>query len=401
MKMSSATVSMGQTGQASLESLEIIEVHDRRERDQFVKVPWAIYQGDPQWVPPLLLERKEFLNPRKHPFFLHGAATLFLALRGGRPVGRILVSDDPRYNEIHGANVGCFGMFETTDDCRVAHGLLDAAAGWLRDRGRTQMMGPIDYSTNYSCGLLIDGFDTPPRIFMNHNPPYYAALLESWGLAKAKDLYGWWFVIDDYLIKKFARLAARIRRQGNVQLRPFNLKDKKAEIARCKEIYNHAWERNWGFVQMTDPEFDYFAKDLTMLVPPKLLQFAEVDGEVAGFSLTLPDFYEAIRPLNGRLCTWGFPVGLARFLRNRRHIQTVRLLALGVLDKYRRRGISELLILKAAETTMECGFKGAELGWTLEDNNLINNTIEAVGARHYKTFRIYQKNLAPMPSGQA
>jgi len=138
-----------------------------------------------------------------------------------------------------------------------------------------------------------------------------------------------------------------------------------------------------------------------MLVPPKLLQFAEVDGEVAGFSLTLPDFYEAIRPLNGRLCTWGFPVGLARFLRNRRHIQTVRLLALGVLDKFRRRGISELLILRAAEATIECGFKGAELGWTLEDNYLINNTIEAVGAQHYKTFRIFEKNLAPTPSSPA
>ena len=255
----------------------------------------------------------------------------------------------------------------------------------------------MDYSTNYSCGLLIDGFDTPPRILMNHNLPYYAPLLESWGLSKAKDLFGWWFKIDDYLKHRFGKLAKRIERRGQVKIRPFNLKAVQTDIAACKAIYNAAWKRNWGFVKMTDPEFQHLAKELLRLVPPELLLFAEVEGKVVGFSLILPDFHEAIRPLNGHLFNWGLPLGLVRFLRNRHHIQTGRLLTLGVIEEYRRRGISELLILRTLESVMKVTkFTGAELGWTLEDNDRINHTIEATGVRRYKTYRIYEKSLVPV-----
>ena len=183
-----AESALGQRG-----DIAVSEARGRRARDAFLRFPWRIYANDPQWVPPLLMERKEFIDAKKHPFLRHGAAAQFLAFRRGLPVGRVLVSDDPNYNAEHAANVGCFGMFETIDDEQVAAALLDAAADWLRARGRTQILGPIDYSTNYACGLLIEGFTTPPRIMMNHNPPYYARLLEAWGLAKAKDLYSWWF----------------------------------------------------------------------------------------------------------------------------------------------------------------------------------------------------------------
>ncbi|HEV3004927.1 MAG TPA: N-acetyltransferase, partial [Pirellulales bacterium] len=161
--------------------VEVHEVRGRRSRDAFLRFPWRIYAHDPQWVPPLLIERKEFIDARKHPFLRHGATAQFLAIRRGEPVGRILVSDDPNYNAEHSSNVGCFGMFETVDDERISSALLDAAAGWLRARGRTELIGPIDYSTNYACGLLIDGFGTPPRVMMNHNPPYYSRLIEAWG----------------------------------------------------------------------------------------------------------------------------------------------------------------------------------------------------------------------------
>lgn len=380
--------------------LEIVEVRGRRQRNEFLKLPWSIYAGDPQWVPPLLVERREFINPRKHPFYLHGDAALFIARLDGKPVGRILASDDPRYNEAQGTNVGCFGMFESIDDPRVAHALLDAAAGWLRARGRTDIMGPIDYSTNYACGLLIEGFDTPPRVFMNHNPPYYRGLLESWGLAKAKDLYGWWFVIDEFLYKRFGKFADRVSRRGNVKVRPFRMNDKKAEIMRCKQVYNQAWENNWGFVKMTDPEFMHFAKSMMDVVPPQMLLIAEIEGEVVGFSLMLPDLNEAWGPLDGRLFRWGLPIGLIRFFRNLKRIRTGRLIALGVRQEYRRRGISELLILRTLEQTIHDKLLShAELGWTLEDNDRINHTIESTGATRYKLFRIYEKSLVARAPG--
>jgi GNAT superfamily N-acetyltransferase len=255
-------------------------------------------------------------------------------------------------------------------------------------------MGPIDYSTNYACGLLIDGFDTPPRIMMNHNPPYYAALLEACGLSKAKDLYSWWF--DDRLdvLDAWRAKAERLAARGRFQVRSFRLDDFDAEIERCKAVYNAAWERNWGFVKMSDAEFAYMAKHLRQLAAPELLLLAEVEGRPVGFSMTLPDLNEAIRPLDGRLFRWGLPIGLVRLLRNRRRIRTARLLTLGVIEGFRRRGISELLILRTLDYGKHVAhYTGAELGWTLEDNELINRTIVAVGGRRYKTYRIYEREI--------
>ena len=213
---------------ASPRPLEIRPVEPRRDLRQFIKVPYRIYADDPQWVPPLEMEVKEFLDRRKHPFYLHGEAAQFLALRGGVPMGRILVSDDSHYNQQQSANVGCFGMFEFADDPEMAHALLDAAAGWLKARGRTAMQGPIDYSINYACGLLVDGFDAPPRIMTNHNRPYYVGLLESWGLRKVKDFYCWWFV-DVH--KRWRERAERLQQRGNIVVRPFRIDDFDAEVA--------------------------------------------------------------------------------------------------------------------------------------------------------------------------
>lgn len=373
---------------------QIVEVASRRDREDFLWFPWQIYQSDSVWVPPLIAERRDFINPRKHPFYRHGAATMFLARRDGKPVGRILVSDDPNYNREQNANVGCFGMFESIDDPAVAHALLDAASDWLRARGRTQILGPIDYSTNYTCGLLIDGFDTPPRVLMNHNPPWYLDLLESWGLTKAKDLYSFWFTDELKLQTRWLRLAERFAKRGNVTIRPFRLNDAEAEIANCKRIYNEAWKRNWGFVRMTDAEFAEFAHGLMDWMPPELMLLAEVDGKVAGLAMTLPDFHEAMKPLNGRIFRWGLPLGLWEFKRNCKKIRTGRLIALGVLDEYRRRGITELLILNTLINGTKYGkFEAAELGWTLEDNDLINRAIEASGGKHYKTYRILERTI--------
>lgn len=372
----------------------IREMYGRRDANAFVRFPWRVYADDPQWVPPLLVERKAFIDPHRHPFYQHGAAAKLLAWRRGEVVGRILVSDDPRYNAQHGANAGCFGMFESIDDRQVAHALLEAAAAWLRGRGRTQILGPIDYSTNYGCGLLVEGFDTPPRVLMNHNPPYYAPLLESWGLAKAKDLYSWWFDDSFDMLQVWRERAEHLARRGRVRVRSFRVDDLQNEVRRCKAVYNQAWRQNWGFVQMTDAEFDYLVGDLVRLARPELLVLAEVDDRTVGFSMTLPDFNEAIRPLRGRLTHWGLPLGWLRFRRNCHSIKTARMLTLGVIDGYRRRGIAELLILHTLDYGKNtAGFTGAELGWTLEDNESINRTIRAVGGWRYKTYRIYEKAI--------
>ena len=374
--------------------LEIREVRGRGDLNEFIRLPWRIYKDDPHWIPPLIIEVKEFLNRRKHPFYLHGEAAQFLAMRDGQTIGRILVSDDPRFNEQCGTNVGCFGMFECVDDRPTAHALLDAAAGWLQERGRTEIRGPIDYSINYPCGLLIEGFDTPPRVMMNHNRVYYASLLESWGLTKAMDLYAWWFIDNYNLNERWRRRVERIVERTGITIRHFNNDNFDAEVARCREVYNSAMRDLWGFVKLTDAEFQNLAERLRKIAQAEQVLLAELDGKPIGFSVTLPDINEAIRPLSGRLTTWGLPLGLWRLSRGMRKIKTARMVILDVLEGYRRRGVAEALILR----TLDYGknalhYTGAELSWTQEDNPAINHTIESVGGQKYKTYRIYQRAI--------
>jgi GNAT superfamily N-acetyltransferase len=375
-------------------NLRICEARGKRLREAFIRFPWKIYSSDPHWVPPLLMERREFIDPHRHPFYLHGAAAPLLAFRGDELVGRLLVSDDPNYNREHESNLGCFGMFESIDDEGVARALIEGAADWLRGRGRDGLRGPVDYSLNYASGLLVDGFDTPPRFMMGHNPPYYERLLQACGLRKAKDLYAWWFDDSNDMLSVWGRRAERLAARGRVQVRSLRFDELDAEIERCKVVYNAAWERNWGFVKMTDAEFHHLAKHLKVIAVPELLLLAEVDGEPVGFSMTLPDLNEAIRPLNGRLFRWGLPIGVIQLYCNRRRVRTARLMALGILEPFRRRGVAELLILRTLDFGKhQAGFTCAELSWTLEDNDLINRTIEAVGGHRYKTYRIYERAI--------
>ncbi len=375
-------------------ALRIVEAQSRTEREDFIRLPWRIYGDDPCWVAPLLVERKAFINPQKHPFYRHAFAQPFVAYAGREVVGRIMVSDDPRFNAKNHTNLGGFGMFESIDDLDVAHRLLDMAERWLRSRGRTAVLGPMDYSTNYSCGLLVDGFDTPPRVMMNHNPPYYEELLTTWGLTKAKDLCAWWFSANPR-IEEWRPRVERLARRSGVAIRSMRRENVYQEIEICKILYNESWKENWGFVPMSDAEFDDMARLLKHLAVPEMLLVAEVDGRAVGFSITLPDFNEAIGPLNGRLTRFGLPIGLLRFRSNLKRIKTARLIALGVLPEFRRRGIAEALILRTFDYGHnQLGYTGAELSWTLEDNQLINRTIEAVGGRQYKTYRLFEKAIA-------
>jgi GNAT superfamily N-acetyltransferase len=373
--------------------IEVSEVHSRRERNAFIKFPWRIYANDPAWVPPLIIERKAFLNRRRHPFYQHGDATLFLAKKNGEIVGRILASDDPNYNSLHQSNVGCFGLFECIDDRSVAAAVFEAAAGWLRKRGRTEIMGPIDYSTNYVCGLLIDGFQFAPTILTAHNPPYYRDLIESCGFTKAKDWYAWWFADPAKAAARLRPLSERFQKRWPVTIRAGNLKNVRQESGRLRQIYNQAWKNNWGFVPFTEAEIEFMTHELKQLVIPEFTLIAEVGNEPAGFILCVPDINVALRHINGRLTTFGLPIGLVKLLYYKSRIRTARLIALGVIEKFRRAGIAEMLVLRIVEDAMiKRGFAG-ELSLTLEDNFMINRFLQAIGAHRYKTYRIFKRTM--------
>ncbi len=377
----------------SASAVAVTEVRSRAERDAFIKFPWRIYADDPVWVPPLILERREFLDQKKHPFFEHGSAALFLARREGEIVGRIMASDDPNYNALHQSNVGCFGMFESIDDAEVAGALFDAAEGWLRQRGRNEIIGPIDYSTNYLCALLIEGFEHPPMVLTSHNPPYYARLIEGRGFRKAIDFYAWWIESGEATARRLRRLAARWKKRQAATIRQANLKNLAEESERLREVYNAAWQHNWGFVPFTKKEFAFMAKELRPVVDPGLTLIAEVDGQPAGFILGVPDINVALRHVNGRLTRFGLPIGLAKLLYYKSRIKTARLVALGVVPKFRRHGIAEMLVLQIIETGMFKKGLNGECSLVLENNTLMNRFLEAIGLKRYKTYRIYSRRL--------
>jgi GNAT superfamily N-acetyltransferase len=373
--------------------IEVSQVDSRSDLKAFIKFPWRIYQNDPAWVPPLLIERKEFLDRKKHPFYEHGDAALFLARREGEIVGRIMACDDPKYNALHRSNVGCFGMFESIDDRAVARALFEAAGAWLRERDRQEIMGPIDYSTNYLCGLLVEGFKFPPVVLTSHNPPYYSALLDAWGFEKAMDLYAWWFSKPAEAATRLRRLAAARKSRSEATLRMGNLRDIAGEGRRLRQIYNEAWENNWGFVPFSEKEFEFMTHELKPILEPELVWLAEVEGEPVGFLLCVPDINAALRKINGRLTTFGLPIGLAKLLYHKRRLKTVRVVALGIIPKYRRHGIAEMLVLHIIEEAMINRGCIGECSLILENNRLMNRFLEAIGAEKYKTYRIYRRAL--------
>ena len=375
-----------------MSKIEVSQVRSRRERDAFIKFPWRIYRNDPAWVPPLIIERKAFLDRKKHPFYQHGEAALFLARRDGEVVGRILASDDSNYNSLHQTSVGCFGLFDCVNDREVSTALFEAAGGWLRARGRTEVMGPIDYSTNYVCGLLISGFEHPPMLLTAHNPPYYADLIETAGFSKVKDWYAWWF--DDFPepAQRLRKIAAGRAGKRSVSVRPINLRDLKGETVRIRTVYNKAWQKNWGFVPFTEAEAEHLTKEMKPLLVREGVLIAEVGDEPVGFVIGVPDINAALRHIDGRLTRFGIPTGLVKLIYYKGKVRTGRLIALGVVEEYRRAGVAELLILQFMEEAYRRGFSG-ELSMTLEDNILVNRFIEAMGAKRYKTYRIYARSL--------
>lgn len=369
-------------------SVSILRVDTKRDLDRFVGFPYELHRGDPLWVPQLRMDVYKILSPNKNPYFQHAEAEYFLALRNGRVVGRIAATHNRTHNEFHNDAVGFFGFFECVDDQTVADLLLDAAADWLRRRGLDTMRGPASFSTNDECGLVIDGLDTPPTLLNPHNPAYYRRLLEVAGLQKAKDLLQYQST-DDRLPERLVRGAKLIAKRQGITLRSVIMKDFDGEVERIKKLYNSAWEKNWGFVPMSDAEIDHLAKDLKPVIVPDLVVFAEKDGQIIGFAVALPDLNVALKKNpSGRI----FP-GIIKILLAARKITRVRILLLGVLPEFRKTGADALMYHWIWEKGYAKGYRWAEAGWILEDNAPMKNGLERMGFEAYKTLRMYDKPL--------
>jgi GNAT superfamily N-acetyltransferase len=375
-------------------AVEIRSVTSRRELDTFIKLPWRLYRNEPNWVAPLLLDLKKRLDQRRNPFFKHAEAQYFLAYRDGRPLGRISAHVDRNLNEFQDNAWGLFGWFECEDDPEAARALLDAAEAWLRERGRDRMVGPMDFTTNDECGLLVEGHEHPPIILCPWHHPYYQRIFErDIGMDKSMDLYMWslWVTERDKVHPAIWEMAEQLEPEHGIVCRNFRKKDLQAEVGRFLEVYNAAWERNWGFVPLTEEEVHHYAKDLKPVLDENWAMIAEKKdtGEVVGAALTLPDYNQVLAKLNGRL----LPFGWVTALRQKSKIDAVRVFALGVKPSYRHTGVAARFYqmhFDAAERTPQ---KGGEMGWILEVNEPMNRAMEGMGGKIKRRYRVYERAL--------
>jgi GNAT superfamily N-acetyltransferase len=375
--------------------VSIRPVHSKRELKRFVKVPFALHRDQPQWVAPLIIERMEFLNPKKNPWFEHGEAELFVAEREGEAVGRISAHIDHRWDDYQGGSDAMFGFFETADDPEVAAALLGAATGWARDRGRGRILGPMDFTTNDEIGILIEGYERRPMILEPWHPPHYRELIEAEGFEKAMDVQMWELQFGD--LKEGERFdpsihaaAEKALQEEGITIRNMRKREMADEVRRFMDVYNEAWGDNWGFVPITDAEVEFQAKNLKQVIDEDWAYMAEKDGEVVGAALTLPDINQVLAKLNGRL----LPFGWLRFLLGKGKVDQLRVFALGVKHEYRHSGVAAGLYLKHLETAAAPGtIEGGEMGWILESNGPMNRAMEGMGGTVVKKYRIYEKAL--------
>ena len=372
--------------------LQVAPVRSRADLRRFVDLPWRLYAGDPCWVPPLKSQVRGLLD-RKHPFYADGAADreVFLAWRGKRVVGRIAAIVNRAHNAFHEDRWGFFGFFECEDDAVAAAELLAAAADWVKAKGCDTLVGPASPSTNYECGLLTAGFDTPPTVMMTYNPPGYQSLIENAGFAKAKDLLAFSSPVHPKSLERLQRFTEKARkREPSLVTRPVVLSEFRREVGIIREIYSKAWERNWGFVPPSEAEFDWLARDLKPLVDPELLRLAFIDGVPAGFLLALPDVNPALAVLDGSLLN---PIRLVRAQLIGRRRAGLRLITMGVKAEFRLRGVEAVMFCEGLQAALDRGYRSCEYSWILEDNELAKRTVRLMDAELSKVYRMYGKAL--------
>jgi hypothetical protein len=371
------------------QELSVEEVKNQKDLMAFIRFPWEIYKGDRYWVPPLIKDQLLRFSPN-HPFRFHSEMILFSAKKGEQIVGRIAGIIDHHYTEFHQEKVGFFGFFESIPDTQVAEALLSRVRGWLKAHGMEKMAGPMNPSTNDECGLLVEGFDASPSLMMPYNPRYYPSLLEGFGLKKVMDLYAYWLAESFFLDGRLVKITERLmKKEPQLRVRRINLRRFDGELKIVKEIYNQAWSKNWGFVPLTEEEIDDLGKNLKPLVVPDLVLFAYLGSEPIGFSVSLPDYNEVLKHLNGKVGLLG---GL-KFLYYSRKIKTLRVMLLGVKQAFQKKGVEGVLYLETFKRGIKKGYPQAECSWVLENNPLMQHGLEAMGGKRYKTYRIYEAPL--------
>lgn len=357
---------------------------------RFFKLAHPIYAGDPNWVAPLVMDMQKVFSDT-NPLFQHAEMQIWVARRDGRELGRIAGIIDRNHNEFHEERTAFFGFFECVNDAVVSSQLFNTVSDWAKQRGMTRILGPMNPTTNDECGLLVEGDDSPPVFMMTYNPPYYAQLIEGAGCTKAKDLLAFGFDIANGPKERFARFMQKFRkREPDIRITPIAKRTLTEQLAKVKAVYNQAWEKNWGFVPMTDAEIDFMAARLKPLLTNGLAFVAENAEEPVGFLLAMPDFNEAFRHVRGSLLSPGLLRALP-YLLNWRTPRYVRCLTLGVIGKYRNRGIEAAMLAEALTTSLRMGFIRGEASWILEDNEPVQRTIGLFGGEVYKRYRVYER----------
>lgn len=373
-------------------TINIVEVESSAELNDFIDLPNRLYRGDPNYITPLKSERLEFFDRKKNPFYKTAKTKLFLAVRHGESVGRIATCVNFTHNEVHEEQTGFFGFFDCPDDFEIASALLKTAMIHLKREGMERMRGPASFSTNHECGFLIEGFDSPPTIMMTYNKPYLPRLAEKFGLKKGMDLLAYKLTKDDPIPERVERIVEKLRKRSGVTVRNIRMNDFANEVERIRCIYNEAWEHNWGFVPMSKDEFNHMAKELKQIVEPELLFIAEHEGRPVGFLMAVPNINQALIHLKGKL----MPIGLFKLLWHTKvsnKIDGVRVMTLGVVPDFRKRGLDSILYVEIHKRGIARGYKWAELSWILETNELMRSAIEQMGADLYKRYRIVEMPL--------
>lgn len=379
---------------AEIRQIPLVGLGGGARIDDFLGVVDRIYASDPKYVRPLDMELKDRLNPKKNPFFEHGQGTIFCAYRRGECVGRVTATIDHAHLDKYGDGTGFFGFLDTVDDDEVARSLLENAERWLKVKGMTRVRGPLSLNINEELGCLIDGFDTPPYMMMPHHRTYQGGLIEKAGYAKAKDFYAWSYNVGT-VNKRTQRAHDEIGAMPEISHRKASLKDLARDVELVVDIFNDAWSDNWGYVPFTRAEVAKMAADFKMLLMPDITCIVSIDGEPAAFALAVPNLNELVRDFGGKL----FPLGLPKLLWRLKveGPKSARLILLGVRKKWRHvrkyAGLSAFMYTEMNDGGKRLGIESGELGWTLEDNGRVNAGILTMGAKRYKTYRVYEKEL--------
>ena len=370
----------------------IEEVKSKKQLAHFIDFPHDLYKDDPNYVPELFIAQRDLLTPGKHPFHEHSSLRPFLAYDDDKIVGRICAIHNVNSNEFNHSSDGFFGFFDCVNDQEVANLLFATAEKWLKEKGLNTMIGPVNFSTNETCGLLVEGFDKPPVLMMTYNYPYYQQLIENAGLNKRVDLLAYEHytaAYNDRSEKLLDALQTRLKNRG-ITIRKVDLKNFDREVAQIHEVYNSAWDRNLGFVPMTKAEFAYLAKDMKLALDPDFVHVAEHDGKIVGFSLTMPDLNQVlIKVKRGRL----LPTGIFKILLGKKKINGLRTIALGVVEGYRKMGIESVFYGLITSNAKKKGIKSDESSWILEHNELMKRGVESIGGEVYKKYRLFEKAI--------